>query len=209
MPSKDGSEDGAGAGAERGVLAAAYFLSALNEVIQSSFGFLKRYEDWTDLLVWLLGLVRENNVATRAWEERKETTIVPPPCDIVGVCRLLLHSLVSLRLLFPDGQRREQALLSAFTSHYVQASSRRNPARYFQRDKEVFADLFEPDRSKAAETFTKLCSGKLWSPANVFICFPRSENQWTKNLLLSSSVTVSKIREKASKNKSPCGNSNV
>ena len=209
MPSVGGSEDGAGAGAEKGALAAACLLSALNEVIQRSFGFLKRYEGWAHLLAWLLGLARENKVTTRTWEDCTETTIMPAPCDIVGVCRLLLHSLVSLRLLFPGGQRREQSLLSLFTSHYMQASSTRGPARHFQRDKNMFPDLLAQDQSKAAETFTKLCSAELWTPVNVMTCFPRSECQWAKNLFLSSSVAVSKIREKASKNKSPHGSSSV
>lgn len=191
------------------MLAVVYFLSALNEVVLHSFGKLKTYEDWTFFFVWLLRLVHDNKVTTREWEDHIKTTIMPAPGDIVGVCRLLFHSLVGIRLPVADGQHRGQALLTMFTSHYINSSSTRTPARCFEREPHRSPGLFAENPSEAAKAFSSLCEQQLWTPVNVFICFPRTEGNWSKEVFLDSAVKVSRIREKASTKKTPYGNSNV
>lgn len=143
-------------------VAAFLLITGVSNLLKGCFNNLKSYHDWKHFFLFLLRAVHQTNVTKLNFSETQASSLLPSPGDIVGVCRLLFHSLVSVRLCIADGQHRVQAMISVLTAQLLYRSSTSNPPRYFRRNTGEDPDLYGDDEINRVECLDEYC--EMFSP---------------------------------------------
>lgn len=176
-----------------------YFLEEVNSFFTTGFDKLVKYESWVELYIYLASRVVDDDneilFGDEVLTEIHEKLIIPAPCDIVGVCRVLFQSIVTAKVCIPDGQHRVLAMLCALSGFTMKEDSDVVPMRFFERQQ--LGNLFSTDVGEATTAFGWRTS-KLSSGVMIQICLPSDQKVFNKRYFERISQEVSLTRETSS-----------
>lgn len=190
-------------------VAAFLLITGVSNLLKDCFNSLKEYDDWKHFFLFLLRAVHVLPEASEGFTTATGRSLLPSPGDIVGVCRILFQTVVSVRLCMADGQHRVQAMLSVLTAQMLYRSSTASPPRYFQRNPEDGSQLYHGGLNSRAEWLFEYCSEMFSPPVTVFLCFLNKGTTWAQKTYEDAVRDVSLNREQAAKKKNKYGEANV